>query len=672
MKKILVLFLGLMISLSQLFGQRVEPVKWQFSTVKINDSIAELQIKATIQKHWHLYAMSHFNGIEFPIEFTFKAHPNYKLVGKTQEPKPIVFYDPDFGDTSRYFEHQVTFKQRVKILTGMPFEIKGELTGQACIEGRCVAIDTKTNFEITGFNNIKETILTEETPQEGDSVALTSTTPANADTTVPVEKEEEESLWKFFFSAILGGLIGLLMPCVFPMIPMTVSYFMKSKNPKVEASFYGLSIVVIFIIIGVGLSLIFGPGISNILSTHWIPNLLFAAIFIVFAISLLGYFEIALPSKWVNKSSKMEQNSGLIGIFFMALTLVLVSFSCTLPIAGAVALNSADGSFLKPILGMLGFSLGIAVPFTFFAFFPGLLKKLPKSGGWMNTLKVTLAFVELAFALKFINVPDQTYHWGILDREVYLSLWIVLFFMLGLYLLGRIRFPHDDEMPVQKSWVRYFLSIGVFAFVVYLIPGMFGAPLKAISGWLPPMTTQDFDFNYIVRTEAGGAQNTIAFPTQEKTKYSDRLDIPHGIYGYFDYQQAIAAAKAANKPIFLDFTGHGCVNCRNVEAAVWVDQKVRQKFADELIVTCLFVDDKTIVLDAEDQIKNADLETITMLGKKNMYIQQAIYNENSQPCYFVIDHDGTILAGPVYYERDVNKYLEFLNQGINAYRERHP
>jgi thiol:disulfide interchange protein DsbD len=354
----------------------------------------------------------------------------------------------------------------------------------------------------------------------------------------------------------------------------------------------------------------------------------------------------------------------------MALTLVLVSFSCTLPIAGAVALNSAGGSLFKPIIGMLGFSLGIAIPFTLFAFFPGMLKNLPKSGGWMNTLKVVLAFVELAFALKFLNVPDQTYHWGILDREVYLSFWIVIFSMLGFYLIGKIRFPLDNEMPVQKSWFRFILSIFVFTFVIYMIPGMFGAPLKAISGWLPPMTTQDFDVNKIVREESGNAQvNTIQL--QDNIKYGDRLEIPHGIKGYFDYDQALRVAKEQNKPLFIDFTGHGCVNCRNVENAVWIDKKVRDKFAENFIVAALYVDDKNIKLAPEDQILDLDGEKITTLGSKNMFIQNTKYKENSQPCYFIVDVDGSVLAGPIHYELNVEKYLEFLDSGIKAFKEKH-
>ncbi len=665
MKKLIVVLSAIFLLISNLFAQET-PVTWNFKTVKVNDSVAELQFQAAIQENWHLYSQSHNNGMEMPIEFSFTPANNYSRIGKVTEPNPIVHYDPMFNDTSKFFVNSVTFKQKVKVLQNEPFAIKGRISGQACIDGRCVALDKKFSFDIQDFDHAVAKAVVEENITEEITESPTVQAATNSN-----DSEQEESLWSFFVVAFLGGLVGLLMPCVFPMIPMTVSYFMKSgSKAKLHALIYGLSIVVIYVIFGIILSLIFGPDFANILSTHWIPNILFAIIFIIFALSFFGYFEITLPSSWVNKSAKMENTGGIIGIFFMALTLVLVSFSCTLPIAGAVALNSVGGSLLKPIIGMLGFSLGIAIPFTLFAFFPGLLKKMPKSGGWMNTLKVVLAFIELAFALKFINVPDQTYHWGILDREVYLALWIVLFSLMGIYLLGKIKFPLDDDMPVQKSPIRFMLAIATFAFVVYMIPGMFGAPLKIISGWLPPMTTQDFDINQIVRQESSvNANNTLQL--DETVLYADKLDLPHGIQGYFDYDQALRVAKQMNKPVFIDFTGHGCVNCRNVENAVWIDPQVRKMFADEFVVVALYVDDKNIKLPEDQQIKDEDGDPITTLGGKNMFIQNTIYKENSQPCYFIVDHDGSVLAGPTYYEKNVDKYMDFLRSGIKAYQEKH-
>ena len=659
------------------FAQSVTPVKWAYKTVKVNDSVAELQFTANIEPNWHLYAQKPGQGqIELPLVFNFTKSPKYERIGKVAEPKPQSDYDDIMDAHSNFFTKQVTFKQRVKVKDDQPFTVQGKLEGQACIEGRCTPIEEKFSFDVKDFHPAvtaapeedadtelaeNDTVSADETPQ----IAPAADEPAAGD-------KEEESMLMYFLMAVLGGLAGLLMPCVFPMIPMTVSYFSKEGHAgKRNAMLYGFFIILIFVIFGLVLSLIFGADLGNVLSTHWIPNILFAVIFFIFALSLLGYFEITLPSSWVNGSAKRQNAGSVVGIFFMALTLVLVSFSCTLPIAGAVALNAAGGSFLKPVVGMLGFSLGIAVPFTIFALFPNILQKLPKSGGWMNTLKVILAFVELAFALKFINVPDQTYHWRILDREVYLSLWIVLFSLLGFYLLGKIKFPHDDDYPVQKSWFRFLLSVAVFSFVVYMIPGLFGAPLKAISGWLPPMTTQDFDISNIVRTESGsGGATASTYQWTEDPMYADKLEIPFGIKGYFDYDQALRVAKKEGKPVFLDFTGHGCTNCRNVENAVWIDPEVRRIFAEEVIVCTMYADDKVIPLpdDEKGKLKDANGDPITMMGAKNRFIEQTKYNENSQPCYFVVDPDGNILSGPTYYERDKDKYIAFLRKGIDAFK----
>ncbi len=667
MKRIIIPFLCFFVLLAGNMATAQEsPVKWTFKTVKINDSVAELQFHATIDNGWHFYSQTKdAKCIEIPATFTFTPDAKYKRIGKVQEPKAQEEYDDLFDCTSRFFTKAVTFRQRVQVLDDQPFTIKGKVEGQACIEGRCTPVEQKFSFELRDYHPAVATAAEVEEPVEDTATATITPAPEEPQTTT-TDPEKEESLLLYFLIAIGGGLAGLVMPCVFPMIPMTVSFFSKEGHKgKRDALLYGLFIVLIFLTIGLVLSAIFGADLGNIMSTHWIPNLLFAVIFLIFAFSLLGYFEITLPSSWVNGSAKRQRQGGIAGIFFMALTLVLVSFSCTLPIAGAVALNAAGGTFLKPIIGMLGFSLGIAVPFTIFALFPGLLKKLPKSGGWMNTLKVILAFVELAFALKFINVPDQTYHWGILDREVYLAFWIVIFSLLGLYLLGKIRFPLDDEYPVQKSWFRFTLAIFVFTFVVYMIPGMFGAPLKAISGWLPPMTTQDFDISTIVRNESGNS----TYQMDEDPLYADKLHIPFGIKGYFDYDQALRVAKKEGKPVFLDFTGHGCTNCRNVENAVWIDPEVRRIFAEELIVCTLYADDKTIELpeDEKGKLKDADGDPITMLGAKNRLIEQTKYHENSQPCYFVVDPDGNILSGPTYYERNKDKYIEFLRKGIDAY-----
>lgn len=688
MKKHLLTLILCLIGCFTAFAQNSDkPVTWKYTVTQTSATEATLKFTATIAKDWHLFAIKHGDGFEIPTTIEFDPSPKYKLKGKTQEPTPKSGIDESMGTPTTYycFYNKVTFTQKITILdTTKAFTITGVINGQTC-STQCQLIEEHFKFTIKPFqgkaSQTEGKTMTEEEVENNAAKTLN-----NADKEISqhkkatikkvqvAEKEEkEESMWLFFLASILSGLIGLLMPCVFPMIPMTVSYFTKQGGKgKGLALIYGLSIVVIFVVIGIVFSAVFGPAAANELSTGWVLNIIFAIIFIIFAISMLGYFEITLPSKWVNKSAKSENKGGVIGVFFMALTLVLVSFSCTLPIAGAVALNAAGGSIIKPIIGMLGFSLGIAVPFTLFALFPGLLKKTPKSGGWMNTLKVILAFIELAFALKFINVPDQTYHWGILDREIYLAFWIVLFTLLGLYLIGKIRFPADPEMPVQKSWVRFTTAIFVFTFVVYMIPGMFGAPLNAISGWLPPVETHDFDLHKVVREETKFALTEMQNKDQmEEPHYADLLELPHGLKGYFDYDQALRMSKKLHKPIFIDFTGHGCTNCRHVEAKVWRDEDIRAKFSTEFIVCALYVDDKVIKLLPEDRITDDKGKEITLLGKKNMYISQKIYRENSQPCYFIIDEDGSVLAGPTHYELDVNKYKAFLNEGLKAYKEKH-
>ncbi|MBP5260175.1 MAG: hypothetical protein J6Z12_06085, partial [Paludibacteraceae bacterium] len=493
---------------------------------------------------------------------------------------------------------------------------------------------------------------------EGDTLASVAAV-ESAD--VPQE-ESGQSLGWLFLLAFGGGLLGLLTPCVFPMIPMTVSYFMKHGGRK-QAVFYGLSIVVIYLLVGILLSALFGQGAANAISTHWLPNVLFTLIFIAFAFSLLGYYEINLPASWINGSDKKAESAGLLGTFFMALTLVLVSFSCTLPIAGAVALGAAGGSFLAPLVGMLGFSLAFALPFTLFAFFPGWLSGLPKSGGWMNTLKVSLAFVELAFAFKFLSVPDQVYHWHILDREVFLSIWIVLFGMLGAYLLGKLRFPLDGEMPVQRNAFRFTTAVAVWCFVVYLIPGLWGAPLQAVSGWLPPMSTQDF----VLSSYAAPLSETET----SSHRYADRLKAPAGWSACFEYDEVLSEARAAGRPALLVFTGHGCVNCRLMEQAVLADTRVREKVRAQLTPAFLYVDDKVLELPEEAAAAPGTEQRFKWLGEKNAWLEGSLFHQNAQPCHVLVDpSDGRVLAGPLFYETDVEKYLAFLESGIRNFQKK--
>jgi thiol:disulfide interchange protein DsbD len=484
----------------------------------------------------------------------------------------------------------------------------------------------------------------------------------------------EYSTWlDLFILAFIFGLIAILTPCVFPMIPMTVSFFMHEGENKTKGKFqaivFGISIILIYTVIGTVIALTLGVNFANWLSTHWLPNILFFLIFVIFAASFFGMFEITLPSWMINKSDKKADRGGITGPFFMAFTLVLVSFSCTGPLVGSILVEAATGAWLEPIIGMLGFSLAFALPFTLFAFFPAWLNKMPKSGGWLNSVKVVLGFLELALGLKFLSIADQTYHWGILDREIYLAIWIVIFALMGFYLLGKIKFAHDSDVK-YISVPRLTLVIITFSFVVYLIPGMFGAPLKFLSGYMPPAQSHDFDLNAIVRENVKLMVPEDDSPsTCETAKYHEFLHLPHGLEGYFDYDQALACAKSLNKPIFIDFTGHGCVNCREMEANVWSDPKVLKRLQEDYIVVALYVDDKTTVPEEEWVISSADGKLKKTVGKIYADLQIHNFNINAQPYYVLLGHDGEILAKPRAYDLDIDAFVKFLDEGKAKFDE---
>ena len=591
--------------------QMENPVTWSSEVLEEDASKVEICLKANIQDGWHLYSQ-HQNGTGLPLKLEILPNGNFRLNNSLfwiESPNYIEVFEPILKTTERYIASEATFTTSIIRCNADTFSVKVNISGQACQDdGMCVPVE--------------ETI-----------TVLVPATTASAH----AENSEENLLW-FFLLAFGGGLLGILTPCVLPMIPMTVSYFLKHGGKR-YAVFYGVSIVLIYILLGLVLSILLGHDFANILSTHWLPNILFTLIFIVFALSLFGYYEISLPSKWVNTSVKNEERAGYVGVFFMALTLVLVSFSCTLPIAGAVALGAANGSFLKPLIGMLGFSLAFALPFGLFAFFPNLLNKMPKSSSWMGTLKVILGFVELAFALKFFSVPDQTYHWGLLSRELYLGIWIVLFTLLGLYLLGVIKFPINDGEKPKITWQRIVSANISFIFVVYMIIGYFGAPLEILSGWLPP--------------------KTYKIESTEGILHSGKLQGIHGVKSYFDYDEALAVAKETGKPLFIDFTGHGCVNCRKMEELVLSKQEVIDILNEKYIVATLYVDDKVIKL--SEPYTTATGETIEYLGAKNTYIQSQIYGYNAQPCYLIIDGaTGAKAKEPMFYETEVEKFVEYL------------
>jgi thiol:disulfide interchange protein DsbD len=665
----------------------LEPVKWTFKTKVTGANISELQFVATIDQGWHLYSQHLAGGGPIPTEFKLDKVQGIEQIGTIIEPKPEEVYDKMFQMKVQYFSTSVTFIQKIKVLTNKPVIVKGTLTFQACNEESCIPGEKGFSFNVPGTSVATQdqdvgnadkaptalpkaiassNSVVNELPAKNTTKTELKTAANNDDFT----GKNQTLLW-FFLQAFLWGLLAILTPCVFPMIPMTVSYFMKSGSKgKVQALVYGFSIVAIYVIFGVLISVLFGADFGNWLSTHWLPNVLFFIIFVAFAASFFGYFEITMPSWLINKSVKYEDQGGITGTIFMAFTLVLVSFSCTGPIVGTVVVQAVGGMILKPIIGMLGFSLAFAIPFTLFAFFPQWLNSLPKSGGWLNSVKVVIGFIELAFALKFLNVPDQTYHWGILDREVYLAFWIVLFTMLGFYLLGKIKFPHDSDYPVVKSFPRLLLIVFTFTFVLYLIPGLFGAPLKKISGWLPPTETQDFDINAIVRDNMGSGNHLITGNTTEVAKYADRLKLPHGLQGYFDFDQALSVSKELKKPVFVDFTGHGCTNCREMENRVWSDPQVLKRLRESFVVVALYVDDKVIEMPKEEWYINKDGREVKLLGKKNTEIQTSKFGTNSQPYYVILDGNGDLLVSPKAYDLNVDSFKQFLDAGNEAYKKK--
>jgi len=660
-KKLLIIFLGVFLSnITALEAQIQQTVNWNYSTEKVSDSEINLVFKANVDKEWHMYSQHFEDGGPIRLSFTFSDSDKYERVGVVEEvTKAKSEYDDIFEMNIQYFEGVAILKQKVKLLSKSPFTISGEMEYQTCREGECVMFTPDFNFKVN----------------EGAAVANSPKKIVKKEVINPMKnpRKEYSSLWSLFFIAFSFGLIALLTPCVFPMIPMTVSFFMNSSENRRKAIFnavlYGISIIGIYTIIGTIVSITLGADFANWLSTHWIPNVLFFTIFILFAFSFFGMFEITMPSWLVNKSVAKEDKGGFAGSFFMAFTLVLVSFSCTGPIVGSILVKSAGGEVLEPIIGMFGFSLAFALPFTLFAIFPSWLNNLPKSGGWLNSVKVVLGFLELAFGLKFLSIADQTYHWGLLDREIYLSIWIVIFTLMGFYLLGKLKFSHDSEVKFV-SVPRLILAIFSFTFVVYMIPGMFGAPLKGISGYLPPQTTQDFDISAIVRDQSGSNNSQTVNEICETPKYAEHLKLPHGLKGYFDFEQGLACAKAQNKPVFIDFTGHGCVNCREMEANVWSDARVQKILRDDYIIIALYVDDKQ-TLPEEDWVKSTyDGKMKKTLGRKYADFQISRFGVNAQPYYVLLDHQENILVSPRAYNLDADSFVAFLENGKKEFAKR--
>ena len=705
MKKLLAFWALLLLPLLSLGQIQRNPATWSFSVDKKTATVGDVvtvSVKAIIGDGWYVYSNDFDPNVGPNLAvITINPSPNYEVVGKAIPVGAKEKYEDIWPGNVRYFVGQALFTQQVRILKAgaviagnvnystcstkdgtclppadAPFElaIKAGAVGLPATTTTTTALTKPVSTSTTTASAVAETettSLTETTPVT--SLAPVKTDVANSLTAVEGTENEDadSSLWGFVLTAFLSGLVALLTPCVFPIIPMTVSFFTNQKGGAWKALLYGASIIAIYVLIGTIVSRLNGPAFANFVSTHWLPNVLFFAVFFVFGLSFLGLFEIVLPSSLVNKADAQSERGGVLGILFMAFTLVLVSFSCTGPIVGSLLVASAGGEVIKPIVGMAAFSSAFAIPFTLFALFPQWLKKLPKSGGWLNAVKVVLGFLELALALKFLSIADQVYHWGILDREVYLSFWIVIFALIGFYLLGKLRLPHDSETKMV-SVPRLLMAIITFAFVVYMVPGLWGAPLKALAGYLPPETSQDFNMNRQLqfnRSAVGsdGGPSTVNTSTR---RHANLFKLPHGLAGFYDFKEALTYAKQINKPVFIDFTGHGCVNCREMEARVWADPTVLSRLQNDYVVVALYVDDKTELPQSEWYTSTYDQKEKKTIGAQNADYQIVKYNNNAQPHYCLVDHDGNLLVRPKNYDLSADNFAKFLDSGKAKFGEK--
>ena len=664
MKHVILFLLFIILSLCG-FSQIQNPVKWKFSKEQTTDREAVLIFQATIDKEWHIYSQFTPDGGPFPTAFTFEKDKCFSLVGKVSEPKAHEEFDSTFEIKVLTLEGKITLTQKVK-LNGIPCQIKGTINGQVCKEV-CILFDTSFVFSFENSKDSKKNSpIVEPLLQEIDSSTEKSSIDSTANSVVSSLRPDnsdiledgcgessvlksDQSLWGIFIGGILGGLLALLTPCVFPMIPLTVSFFTKRSGTRrkglINALIYAASIIFIYVSLGFLITVSLGSDALNELASSVFFNLLFFIIFVVFSISFFGAFEITLPSSWVNKADSASEKGGLIGIFFMAFTLSLVSFSCTGPIIGTLLVEAAHGrSYLGPLMGMGGFSLALALPFALFAMFPGWLQSLPKSGGWLNTVKVCLGFIELALALKFFSNVDLAYHWGILKREIFIALWVVIFGMMGFYLLGKIKLSHDSDTD-SISTPRLLFAIITLTFTLYLIPGIWGAPLKIISGFPPP--------DFYKEWTTGKSESC-----------------PHDLNCFHDYDEGLAYARQQGKPVMIDFTGWSCVNCRKMEDNVWSDPSVLKKLREDFVLVSLYVDDKTPLPESEQRISSFNNKKLITSGNKWSEMQAIQYKTNSQPYYVLLDSREKLLAVPRGYTPSISEYLKYLDEGLCRYKKR--
>jgi thiol:disulfide interchange protein DsbD len=678
MKKFCFSLLLVLFTMFSLNAQVLDPVQWKFEIQDLNDTEFELVATATVEPMYHIYSTSMPELGPLPTVFNIEPSEYFEPIGTGYDLTEVpLFHDDIFEVDYHQFSGTASFGQKFKKLKDGPFQLVGELEYQACKDGMCVSLTEDIDMTY------------------GDQQVL-----SGDDEDAGVGGHAKSNIWSMILEAILWGFAALLTPCVFPMIPMTVSFFMHGEGEskaqgRFKAFMYFLFIVLLYTlpiaIIILVTWLVGGNSVTadifNWLATHWLPNILFFLVFMIFAASFFGAFEITLGSNMVNKSDSKQNTKNLGGIFFMALTLVLVSFACTGPIVGTVLIKSTSGEFWAPIVTMFAFAVAFALPFALFAFFPNLLQRLPKSGGWLNSVKVVLGFIEVALGFKFLSVADQTYHWHLLDREVYLGIWIVCFTLLGLYLLGKIRFKGEKEVK-ELGVFRLILIIIDFTFVIYMIPGMWGAPLKALSGYLPPKQTLDFDLNRIIEENSekvidyvdakfanmavapqGQTQAVTTATFDEEPKYADLFHLAHNLKGYFDYDQALACAKVVGKPIFIDFTGHGCVNCREMEANVWSDPRVKDMLRNDFVICALYVDDKTSLPKEEWYTSTYDGKEKKTIGRKWADFQISKFGTNAQPYYCLMDHNGNLLMKPRAYDLDKDAFVAFLKEGLKNFQE---
>jgi thiol:disulfide interchange protein DsbD len=662
-------------------AQILNPVNWKTKVVQKSDTEFELVMEAIIDTDWHLYSQFTPEGGALPLEFTFKeSGKDYKLIGKTKESAYKKVFNDIFEVDEYYFSNKAIFTQLIKVTNSKLKEIKLHLEGQSCIDGKCIQEEDNLTFKLPeikiaekGEDDGKEKIIPIEiasndsvtTDLKSVNVSETKeTTQTNKIVTTDEPKEEKKGLWTIFFLAFLGGFAALLTPCVFPMIPMTVSFFTKQSGTRqkgiMNAIFYGVSIIVIYVALGLTVTGIFGADALNALSTSVLFNIIFFVILVFFATSFLGAFEIVLPNSWANKVDQQSNKSGIIGIFFMALALAIVSFSCTGPIVGTLLVESASKGGIAPIVGMFGFSLAIALPFMFFALFPAYLNSLPKSGGWLNTVKVSLGFLELALAFKFLSNADLVVQAGWLQRELFLIIWIVIFGAWAIYLFGKLTLPHDSPIT-HLSVGRLYMAILVSIFTIYLIPGLWGAPLKLISGFPPPMTYSESP-DGVGYKNVGNGGVVAALPEHAHKG-------PHGIIAFHDYDEGLAYAKKVGKPILLDFTGYACVNCRKMEDYVWSTPEVLQSLKDDFVLISLYVDDKKELPIKEQYVSKETGKEIVSVGNKWSDFQITRYKNNAQPYYIVLDDNGKDLNKPIGYTPDVKEYKAWLDEGLSKFKK---